>query len=116
MRTDISNFVRTTAAIERRHAFAVEAYGKAAGNKMVAYAKRNHPWANRTHNAQNTITATTGWTGGNRLRVNLHSGVNYGVYLEYKTFKHKGRLSIWWPTVQRHKLEILRGWARAVSK
>lgn len=81
---------------------------------MVRYAQRNYPWArNRTHAARDTISAEAEWPNRNQLRLSLRSGVNYGIYLEFVKFKHKGRLSIWWPTILRHKEEILAAWAKA---
>lgn len=116
MRIDISDFLRQMSAIERRHAFALEAYGKAAGSKMVAQAKRDRPWTDRTRSAKDGIHFSAEWSQPTRLQVSLRSQMNYGIYLEYVNFKHKGRLSVWWPTVQRMSPEIIKGWANAVSK
>lgn len=116
MRTDISHFVRRMAEIERRNAFALEVYSRSAGNKMVAFAKRNRPWQDRTRAAKDGITSSVQWVMPTRLRINLHSQRDYGVYLELVNFAHKGRLSIWWPTVQRFKPQILQGWADSINK
>jgi hypothetical protein len=115
MRTDISNFIRTMTAIEQRHAYALESYSKAAGNKMVAYARRNRPWKDRTYEAKFGIYQSTQWLS-ERMQISLHSAAEYGIYLEFVDFAHKGRLSIWWPTVQRMAPEIIRGWADAISR
>jgi len=114
LRVDTSGFVRGMNQELQRRTYIAETYGKAAGNKMVAYAKRNHPWTNRTYMAQNTITSSAQWYG-HVLRIGLHSGVNYGVYLEFKRFKHKGRLSIFFPTVRAMTPEILAGWAERMK-
>lgn len=116
MRTDISRFIRGMDRIHRRHKFALEAYGKAAGVKMNNFAKANHPWHNRTYNTQNTMGSQTDWTSPDHLKVSLTTGTHYSTYLEFKVFKHRGRLATWWPTVQRFKPEVLRGWAEAVSR
>jgi len=117
VRTDISRFLQRTTELQRRHDFALEAYSRAAGNKMVAYAKRNYPWSRyRTHSARDGIGSSVHWTGQHRIKLSLTSQMSYGIYLEYVNFAHKGRLSIWWPTVERFAPEILRGWASAVSK
>lgn len=116
MRVDISGFIRQTTLIEQRNRYALEAYSKAAGNKMVKYAKQNKRWTDRTHRAKDGITTSTAWTSGTKLKLSLHSQAEYGIYLELVRFKHKGRLSIWWPTVQRFKPEILQGWANALSR
>lgn len=116
MRTDISDFVSKLTAAERRHHFALEAYGKAAGNKMNNYAKANHPWHNRSKNCQNGMQGVTEWQGPYRLKVGLFAREEYAWYLERRNFPHAGRLETWWPTIQRFKPEVLRGWAQAVSK
>lgn len=115
MRTDISGFARALEAREKRTMYAIEAYGQTAGNKLVAYAKRNKPWTDRTHTAKNTMRQTTGWQDG-RYRITLHGGVYYAVYLELKTFKHKGRLAILWPTVNKLGPEIVRAWAERIRR
>lgn len=116
MRTDISGFIKATNQIQQRNRFALQTYGRVAGNKMVAHAKRNYPWSpDRTHNARDGINSSTEWNG-DRLRIILRSQMHYGIYLEFVNFKHKGRLSIWWPTVQRFAPEILQGWADAINK
>jgi hypothetical protein len=117
MRTDISRFLRATTQMEKRQAYALESYARVAGNKMVAYAQKNYPWdPNRTHTARDGIGSSVHWIGANRLKLSLTSQADYGIHLELVNFKHKGRLSIWEPTVKRHRTEILRGWANAVSK
>ena len=110
LRFDTSNFNSRLSAIEQRQLFAIETYGKASGNKMVAYAKKGHPWTNRTYFAERTITTSCGWQG-HRFQIRLHGGMSYDIYLEFKRFKHKGRLSIWFPTVRKFTPEILIAWA-----
>lgn len=114
-RTDVSKFLASLEVNQRRVNFALEGYAKAAGAKMVKDAKRNHPWKNRTRAAQDTIGTKTEWETSTRLRLGLTSGVHYGVYLEFVNFAHKGRLSIWWPTINKHSTEIYQGWANAIN-
>lgn len=115
LRFDAKQVLKRFSEIEQRQLFAIETYGKAAGNKMVADAKRHHPWTNRTAMAQNTIASHTKWHGA-KLRVNLTSGVHYGVHLEFKRFKHKGRLSIFFPTVKKFEPEVLKAWAERTKR
>jgi hypothetical protein len=110
LRFDYSDFNRKLSLIEQRQLFAIETYGKVAGNKMVAYAKRSHPWTNRTYMAQNTITTSQGWNG-HLYQIRLHGNMYYDVYLEFKVFRHKGRLSIWFPTVRKFTPEVIQAWA-----
>lgn len=114
LRTNPTAHLRRLTQIQQRQLYAIQAYGKVAGNKMVRYAKANRPWQDRTHMAKNAIATSTSWHSG-RLRVNLHSGMHYGIYLEFKRFKHKGRLSIWFPTVRKLSPEILAAWANRIK-
>lgn len=115
IRTDVSRFLAGLQLNQRRLSFALESYGKAAGAKMVKYAKQNAPWENRTRHAREGIYYRAQWETATRLRLGLHSQMDYGIYLEFVNFRHKGRLSIWWPTVQRHSNEIYQGWANAIN-
>ena len=112
-RLDGSSFLRALKSNEQRTLYAIEAYGKAAGNKMLAYAKHNAPWTDRTHSARNTLSVSSAWYGG-RYRITLHGGVRYAVYLELVQFRYKGRLSILWPTVAKLGPEIVRAWAERI--
>lgn len=115
IRTDVSKFLASLEVNQRRMSFALESYAKAGGAKMVKYAKQNAPWENRTRAARDGIAYKTEWETATRLRLNLTSGVNYGIYLEFVNYAHKGRLSIWWPTINRHSSEIYQGWASAIN-
>jgi len=114
LRFDYSDFQRKLTAIQQRQLFAAEAYGKTVGNKMVAYAKRNHPWTNRTYTAEREITTSTRWQG-RILQIRLHGNVHYHLYLEFKRFRHKGRLSIFFPTVRKIAPEAIQGWAERMK-
>lgn len=114
LRIDVSSHLKRLSQIQERQLYAIQAYGKAAGDKMVRYAKANRPWTDRTHMARNTINTSTSWHHG-RLRVNLHSGVEYGIYLEKRVYRYKGRLAIWQPTVNKLAPEILRAWAERMK-
>ncbi len=52
-----------------------------AAGKMTSYAQSNHPWTNRTGDAERTFQVRTE-NGG--LRIVLAHGVFYGKYLELK--------------------------------
>ena len=115
LRFDPSRMIAKLTEIERRHVYGVQAYGKAVGTRMVKHAKRERPWTDRTHAAKNRMDSTQEYSG-NKLRINLHGRMHYHVYLEFVNFKHKGRLSIFWPTVEAIQPEALEGWAEVVSK
>ena len=114
MRIDSSSFQAALKANEKRTLFAIESYGMAAGNKMLADAKKNAPWTNRTHSARNTMSTESAWHGG-RYRITLSGGVRYAVYLELVKFRHRGKLSILWPTVNKMGPAIVEAWANRIK-
>lgn len=115
IRFDVSRFVASLHDNQRQVNFALESYAKPAGAKMVKSAKQGAPWENRTRAARDGIGYRTEWESPTRLRLGLTSAVDYGVYLEFVNFAHKGRLSVWWPTINRHSNEIYQGWANAIN-
>lgn len=114
LRVDPGNFLRGMSQVQQRQLFAIETYGKAVGNKMIAHVKKSHPWHNRTYSAERTATSSAEWHG-NVMRIALSSGVSYGVYLEFKRFKHVGNLAIYFPTVRKFAPEALAGWAERMK-
>ena len=115
MRVDNAGFVKAITQQEKRTLFAIEAYGKAAGNKLVAHAKKNALWTDRTHIARNTQQASSAWHGG-RYRISLYGGVYYMVFLELKKFKHKGSLAIIFPTVKQLSPQNISAWAQRIRR
>ncbi len=116
MMTDISNAQQRLASIRSRHKEQLKLLADVQGKKMTVYAKANYKWRAHTHNASNSIGSECKWKDSNKLRLSLTSGVNYGIYLEYVNFRQKGRLSIFWPTLNRHKPELLRQWRMALRR
>ena len=115
LRFDASRLSAALNKIEQRHVYGVQSYGHAVGTRMVQYAKRNRPWTDRTHAAKNRIDSTQEYKGS-KLRVNLHGRMFYHIFLEFVDFRHKGRLSIFWPTISAIAPEALEGWAEVVRK
>lgn len=116
MTTDISNAQKRLALIRSRHKEQLKILADVQGKKMAAYAKANYKWRAHTHNASNSIGSNCVWRDSSKLRLSLTSGVNYGIYLEYVNFRHRGRLSIFWPTLNRYKPELLRQWRMALGR
>lgn len=101
--------------IQENRAKRLNHQAQAAGAKMVQYAKRHRPWTDRTRSARDTIASSTEWRRG-KLKISLTIGINYGIYLEFVQFKHKGRLSIFWPTINAHRAEVLRSFAASLGR
>ena len=115
IRIDGSAHLRRLNEIERRTLFGCMAYGKAAAMKLAKEAKQNRPWTDRTHLARRGLTGSAAQHGA-KIRVELSHTTKYGVFLELKRFRHKGRLAIVFPTVKKMAPEIIEGWAAVVRK
>lgn len=101
---------------------------------MVAYARRNRPWHDRSRLARDGIgyqvlrsggQAVTAVYGGRMLEspinqkgitIGLTAMPYYSLYLETLRFRHAGNLAIWWPTVHAMQPEILRAWANRIGR
>lgn len=80
-------------------------YGKTAGKKMEAEAKRNAPWTDRTTNARNSIKGDAEYKGA-KVVISLSGNMDYSVYLEKA---NEGKFAILKPTVDKNSIEILKG-------
>lgn len=79
---------------------AISAYASNLGRDMEMYAKHNHPWTNRTGNAERGLNAsveTSGAGWAQRIRLAHGSDIYYGVYLENSMGR---RFAIIEPTVR----------------
>lgn len=111
-KVDPSQVIKGLVQAEQKTRAAALAYAKAAGAKMVAYAKQNRPWEDRSHNARDTIDSEAKWIGDVCI-VELRGNMSYSVYLEMAMEK---RWAILWPTVNKMKDEIYQGYAKAIIK
>ena len=108
--------LRRLGEVQQRALYGCLKYGEAAAMKLASDAKRNIRWTEHTRNAKNSLTGSAFTLGTSRVRVQLAHGVRYGVYLENRVFRHKGRLDIVGPTVRKLAPEIMEGWAQVVRK
>ena len=103
--------------IQQKTLYGCLVYGKAAAMKMTKEAKIHRPWEDRTHLAKNSISGGADAAAGlHKITIHLSLGMNYGVYLENKRFRHKGRLAIIFPTVKKMAPEVLSGWVGIVKR
>lgn len=84
---------------------ALRIYAETQAANLQDYMKRNHPWQNRTFQAEKRLSATveeipTGY------RIVLAHGVDYGVWLELANEK---RYAILEPTVRLRGPEVVQG-------
>lgn len=92
---------------------AFDIYCTTAAKKLETYAKKNRPWTDRTSDARKRLQGTSELVGGNRARIVLAHGVDYGVWLE---LAHEKRYAIVEPTVRLQSNEILKGLENFVGR
>lgn len=85
---------------------AIDTYTSRVSQEMEIYAKSNHPWTNRTGDAERglhtTVQKTTsGWS--QTIQLSHGSGVWYGVYLENSMGR---RFAIIEPTMRRFQAKL----------
>lgn len=112
MGIDMGKLLKGMAEYDKKCVHAVEVYGRSAAHKMVACAKQNKPWQDRTGMAWQTLSAVAEWKG-DKFISGVQHGVYYGVYLEYA---HQKRFAILEPTMNKMAPEVYRGLARILSK
>lgn len=76
--------------------------------KLENYMKTNAPWEDRTGEARRGLTAEITFEGEGKFRITLGHTVSYGIYLEYREFSVKGRLSILEPTLNNFSNELVK--------
>ena len=116
VRFETAAHLQRLAEIQKKTLFACQTYGKAAAMKMVKEAQKGHKWADHSHHAKNSINGGAEAQTLHKISIRLSMGANYGVFLELKNFKHKGRLAILFPTVKKMAPEVLAGWAEVVKR
>lgn len=85
-RMDTGALTRGLAERELRTKAALGLYANTVAMKMESHAKTNYNWTPRSGAAHQRITGTWKWQG-NKARVELSHGVDYGVYLEFANEK-----------------------------
>lgn len=88
----------------RAHA-AVGMYANTSAKKLETYAKRNRPWTDRTGDARKLLTGYE-QDLGDKWRVNLAHGVDYGIWLELANEKNYAIIQ---PTIDLVGPEIMQG-------
>ena len=104
IKLDASPLVSALAKEKARRREVVIATGGTLSGWMEAYAKANHPWADRTGRARGAIRGRSEVEGA-RVRITLTGGAPYSAALETG---YGGRYAILGPTVRRFAPELVR--------
>ena len=80
-------------------------YGDTVAKKLEASAKANRPWTDRTGNARNRLNGKSEWVG-NKVRVSLSHGVDYGIWLE---LCNEGKYAVIMPTINKEAPKVMEG-------
>lgn len=111
IKMDISDFEKQMTKLEGKVLAGSKAFGKVASKKMEAYAKINAPWTDRTGNARQSIKGFSE-VSKTTIEIGVSGGMEYSPDLE---FKYEKKYAILYPTVQRHKNEIMKGFSNILK-
>jgi hypothetical protein len=84
----------------------------AAAKKMETWAKENHPWQNRTGNAEQKLHGEGYWENDTNLTCAVMHCVDYGVWLE---LAHAKRFAVLEDAIESHKDELLAQYKKIVG-
>ena len=102
---DASEMLKGLADAEVKTKAAIGLYADTSSKKMENHAKSNYNWTDRTFKASRTLYGKWYWNG-DKARIELGHGVDYGIYLEYCNEK---RYAIIKPTLDVMSPQILKG-------
>lgn len=109
---DISDALRGLGEVNSKFIKAGKLYGDTAGKMMVADAKKNAPWTDRTALSRQTIdNAVLDANGG--IEIVLRGNTDQFKYLE---LAHEKKYAILMPTLEKWRGKVLIGWSNVLNK
>lgn len=111
-RFDIKNALEQMVRVSEKFEKASQLYADTAGKKMVAHAKKNATWTDRTSLSRNTIDNAVEKDYG-QINIVLRGNTEQFKYLELSNAK---KFAILWPTITKYKGEIVQGWGTFLNK
>jgi len=108
---DIKDVLEKTIYAQQKVISGCQHYAKSAGNQMLADAKHNARWTDRTGLSRQTMDMIVVNENG-IITIQLRGNTPQFQYLEYAMEK---RFAILNPTVEKWAPQVLRGWAETVS-
>lgn len=105
---DCSGLSRSLSELEQRRLAYQQFYAQTAAKQLETFAKADAPWRDRSGHARGGITGRAE-RRGSVITITLSGSVHYLVYLE---LAHGKRWAVLWPTLQRHRQQILNGFAK----
>ena len=106
-----TTLIKNMAELDVKTKTAVGLYGDTVAKKLEASAKANRPWSDRTGRARQSLSGDSEWIG-NKVRVSLGHGVDYGVWLE---LCNEGKYSIIIPTINKEAPHIMKGLSKILK-
>ena len=102
---DTGNMLKGISEMELKTKSALGLYADSVAKKMETHAKTNFTWAPRSGRAHQSLNGTWKWIG-DKARVELSHGVEYGIWLELCNEK---RYAIIKPTIDKISPEAIKG-------
>lgn len=112
IRINANDLLNALEDAETKARIAVRMYCEEGAKTFENYAKKNRPWRDRTGHARQRLKGYVE-ERGNRFRINIAHGVDYGKSLEYE---HERRYAILEPTVNAKSAEVLRGFKTILKR
>ena len=97
---DPSNMLNGLSEAGLKTKAAIGLYADTSSKKMENYAKTNYKWTDQT------FKAGKWYWNGDKARIEIGHGVDYGIYLE---FCHERRYAIIKPTIDKMSPQIIKG-------
>lgn len=111
IKVNIEDFLKRSVEIKEKITKASKLYGQTVGKNLVKNAKEDAPWTDRTSLSRNTIDNEVVSRGSNTY-IKLRGNTPQFVYLE---LCHEKKNAILAPTIQKHRSEIIKGWAKVIK-
>ena len=106
-----NDIIANLAGLDDKVKASVGLYGDTVAKKLEASAKANRPWTDRTGRAKQSLNGDSKWVG-NKVRVSLSHGVDYGIWLE---ICNEGKYSIIMPTINKEAPSVMAGLSKILK-
>lgn len=112
IRINADQLINVLNSAENRARVAIRMYASEGAKDFQNYAKQNRPWRDRTGHARQRLTGYTE-EHGNKIRICIAHGVDYGRSLEYE---HERKYAILEPTVKARGPAVMRSFSTLLKR
>lgn len=110
---DVSEILGNLAEKQRKSKQAIEMLAETQVKNLEKKAKKGALWTDRTGHARQRMTGYVTHPGGNKIRLNLAHGVEYGIYLE---LAYEKKYAIIEPTIRLEGQDVLKSFENLMER